>query len=93
MDVAILGAGRGWHLDELERALRARGHRSRVLPISALAASVGGPPGLAAGGQSVQDADAVLPRIIPRGSLEQMVFRVDALHWLESLGPGPSSAR
>jgi RimK family alpha-L-glutamate ligase len=86
MEVAILGAGRGWHLDELERALRARGHRSRVLPISALSARVGERPRLAAGGQEVSDADAVLPRIIPRGSLEQMVFRVDALHWLEGLG-------
>jgi RimK family alpha-L-glutamate ligase len=86
MQVAILGAGRGWHLDELERALQARGHRSRVLPVSALVARVGGQPRLAAGGVGVHDVDAVLPRIMPRGSLEQIVFRVDALHWLEHLG-------
>ncbi|HEX6535759.1 MAG TPA: RimK family alpha-L-glutamate ligase [Gemmatimonadaceae bacterium] len=31
-------------------------------------------------------ADAVLVRIIPAGSLEQIIYRVDALHWLEDLG-------
>jgi len=31
-------------------------------------------------------ADAVLTRIIPAGSLEQIIFRVDTLHWLESSG-------
>jgi RimK family alpha-L-glutamate ligase len=32
------------------------------------------------------DADAVLARIIPTGSLEQIIYRVDALHWLEERG-------
>jgi RimK family alpha-L-glutamate ligase len=32
------------------------------------------------------DADAVLARIIPSGSLEQIIYRVDALHWLEDAG-------
>jgi RimK family alpha-L-glutamate ligase len=31
-------------------------------------------------------ADAVLARIIPSGSLEQIIYRVDALHWLEERG-------
>jgi RimK family alpha-L-glutamate ligase len=35
---------------------------------------------------SLLDADAVLARIIPAGSLEQIIFRVDALHWLEERG-------
>lgn len=30
--------------------------------------------------------DAVLARIIPNGSLEQIIYRVDALHWLENRG-------
>jgi RimK family alpha-L-glutamate ligase len=86
MNVAILGSGRGWHTDELGRALSARGHGSRLLPIQGLVASIGGAPRLAAGGAVLEDLDAVLVRIIPRGSLEQMVFRVDALHWLARLG-------
>jgi ribosomal protein S6--L-glutamate ligase len=38
--------------------------------------------------------DAVLARIIPNGSLEQIIYRVDALHWIEDLGiPVVNSAR
>ena len=29
------------------------------------------------------EADGVLARIIPDGSLEQIIYRVDALHWIE----------
>lgn len=86
MNVAILGSGRGWHTDELTRALTARGHSARLLPIQDLVASIGGAPRLAAHGAALDDLDAVLVRIIPRGSLEQMVFRMDALHWLARLG-------
>jgi RimK family alpha-L-glutamate ligase len=86
MDVAILGAGNGWHVAELERALRGRGHRVHVLRIAALVASVGRGPRLSAGGVSLEGVDAVIQRIIPKGSLEQVVFRIDALHWLERLG-------
>ena len=32
------------------------------------------------------EADAVLARIIPSGSLEQIIYRVDALHWIEERG-------
>jgi RimK family alpha-L-glutamate ligase len=34
----------------------------------------------------ILEADAVLARIIPGGSLEQVIFRVDALHWIEDRG-------
>lgn len=86
MDVAILGAGRGWHVVQLERALETRGHRSRVLPVAALVARIGERARLEAGGVALQEVDVVLQRIFPKGSLEQVVFRVDALHWLERLG-------
>jgi RimK family alpha-L-glutamate ligase len=86
MQVAILGSGRGWHVAELERALAARGHRLRLVPASALLARIGERPRLSAAGVSLDDVDAVVQRIIPKGSLEQIIFRVDALHWLEDLG-------
>jgi len=86
MNVAILSAGRGWHTDELQRAAAARGHRTCLLPIRALTARVGGSPRVAAVGTPLEDCDAVLLRIIPRGSLEQTIFRLDALHRLERLG-------
>ena len=43
---------------------------------------------------SVFSFDAVLARIIPNGSLEQIIYRVDALHWIEDRGiPVINSAR
>lgn len=41
---------------------------------------------LGADGEELLAASAVLARIIPNGSLEQIIFRVDALHWLEDRG-------
>jgi RimK family alpha-L-glutamate ligase len=87
--VAILSARTGWHTDELMRALAARGHSGSVVPYEALIARVashGRPVSLAGGAERLLDADAVLARIIPNGSLEQIIYRVDALHWLEDRG-------
>ncbi len=41
---------------------------------------------LLSGHTSILAADAVLARIVPGGSLEQIIFRVDALHWIEECG-------
>jgi RimK family alpha-L-glutamate ligase len=92
MRVAILSAGAGWQTDELCRALGERGHVGVVLPYEGLVARLDGPgPGGAAASlsserASILDADAVLARLIPAGSLEQIIFRVDALHWIEDRG-------
>jgi len=43
-------------------------------------------PPLRSQGVSLLHADAVLARIIPGGSLEQVIYRVDALHWIEDRG-------
>jgi RimK family alpha-L-glutamate ligase len=86
---AILAAHQGWHTDELRRALAERGHESVVLPYERLVARVGrnpGAAGLTSLAESVDGVDAVLARIIPNGSLEQIIYRVDALHWLEDRG-------
>ncbi|HVH10195.1 MAG TPA: RimK family alpha-L-glutamate ligase [Gemmatimonadales bacterium] len=88
--VAILAARPGWHTDELRRALAERGHEGRVLPYEALVARLGGDGaegvGLRAADEALAQCTAVLARIIPAGSLEQIVFRVDALHALEERG-------
>jgi len=87
MRVAILGANTGWQTDELCRALAERGHAGVVVPYEGLVARLGmGPRSLASEGESILDADAVLARIVPGGSLEQIIFRVDALHWIEERG-------
>jgi len=87
--VAILSARQGWHTDQLCRALAERGHEGRVLPYETLVAHLGGggsAPAMTAGDEDLGACAAVLARIIPAGSLEQIVFRVDALHTLEERG-------
>ena len=87
MRIAILAARQGWHTEELCRALAERGHEGRVLPYEALVARLGGAgPALSASGEDLGGCAAVLARIIPAGSLEQVIFRVDALHTLEERG-------
>jgi RimK family alpha-L-glutamate ligase len=87
--IAILAARQGWHTDELCRALAARGHAGSVLPYEALVArfsGTGGTSGFAAAGEDLGACDAVLARIVPAGSLEQIIFRMDVLHALEERG-------
>ena len=96
MRAVILSARTGWHTDELCRALGERGHVGVVVPYEGLVARLGGVveaglkthrrDGLASADVPIFDADAVLARIIPNGSLEQIIFRVDALHWIEDRG-------
>jgi len=88
MRAVILSARTGWHTDELCRALGERGHVGVVLPYEGLIAQIGGSehPPLRSRDVPILDADVVLARIIPGGSLEQIIFRVDALHWIEDRG-------
>jgi RimK family alpha-L-glutamate ligase len=95
--VGILAATEGWHYGALARAFAALGCDAvrldpqrlvgRVGEISDLAARPGGaaartdaPP------VPLQTLDALLVRVIPPGSLDQIVFRVDALHLLADGG-------
>ena len=88
MRVVILAARPGWHTAELCRALAEQGGTGVVVPYEGLVARLGSEAdtGLRSGATSIDDADAVLPRIIPAGSLEQIIFRVDALHRLDDRG-------
>ena len=85
MHVVVLGKP-GWHADELCRALAERGHAGRVLPYEGSIASLGASSSLSNGSAAILDADAVLARLIPGGSLEQLIYRLDALHWIEEHG-------
>jgi RimK family alpha-L-glutamate ligase len=86
MRVAIVGSTGGWHAERLERALSARGHTCAFAPVTRIVGRIAG--GFAATSRDVAlDAcDVVIVRAIPRGSLEQIVFRVDALHALRAVG-------
>ena len=93
-----MSARTGWHTDELCRALAEHGHAGVVLPYEKLVARFPGglsrqpvglsrePGGLSSDSVPIFEADAVLARIIPGGSLEQVIYRVDALHWIEERG-------
>jgi RimK family alpha-L-glutamate ligase len=86
MRVAILGSTGGWHAERLERALAARGHGCAFAPVTRMVASVDQGVTIAGREVALQECDAVIVRGIPRGSLEQVVYRVDALHALSMLG-------
>ena len=86
MRIAVLAARTGWHTAELQRAATERGHEATILPYEGLVASIGSRPGLRSRTTELDNVDAVLARIIPSGSLEQIIFRVDALHRLEDRG-------
>ncbi len=89
MRIGLLTAhpSRSWHVDDLVRAARELDVEALPIDYRALAAAVGG------GEESIRGADveldrldAVLVRAMPRGSLEQVVFRMDALHRLTEGG-------
>jgi RimK family alpha-L-glutamate ligase len=84
--VVVLASREGWHTRELSRALAERGYQGTIVPYEGLTASIGGRPGLRSRTAELDQADAVIARIIPSGSLEQMIFRLDALHRLEGRG-------
>jgi len=83
---AIVGSGRGWHTIELQRALSERGIHSDLMPITRMQAGVAIQPYLSSRDLDLDSYEAALVRIIPRGSLEQIIFRMDALHLLEERG-------
>ncbi len=80
MRVAILSGGSGWHVGDLERAAAALGHEARAVDFRSVSASV------PAAGDELETFDAVMVRTMPPGSLEQVIFRMDVLHRLQSLG-------
>jgi RimK family alpha-L-glutamate ligase len=84
--IGILSSQRGYHVLALEDSIRRNGCEASFFPIVRLAGRVGGRPALQVRGETLEECDAVLVRTIPAGSLEQIIFRMDALHRLENLG-------
>jgi RimK family alpha-L-glutamate ligase len=84
--VAVLGSTGGWHARRLERALTARDHECAFTPVTRMVGRVDGALGVRSRELALDGCDVVLVRGIPRGSLEQVVFRVDMLHALAAAG-------
>ncbi len=86
MKVAILGQGGGWHTESLRAALAKRGIEADCFSVTRLTARVTGTPRLSAGEAPLDGCDVVFVRAIPTGSLEQVIYRMDALRVLEQSG-------
>jgi RimK family alpha-L-glutamate ligase len=86
MRVAVLGSTGGWHAERLERALTARGHECRFAPVTRVVGRIDGGFEARSRDLALDACDVVIVRAIPRGSLEQVVFRVDVLHALAAAG-------
>jgi RimK family alpha-L-glutamate ligase len=86
MRVAVLGSTGGWHAERLQRALTARGHECSFAPVTRMASRIEGGIAVRSRDVALDACDVVLVRGIPRGSLEQIVFRVDVLHALAAAG-------
>ncbi len=79
MRIAILSFGIGWHVRDLVRAAHQRGHDAVPVDFRKVHAAI--PHSC-----NLDGFDAVLVRTMPPGSLEQVVFRMDVLHQLETKG-------
>src|SRR5947209_11561412 len=80
MRFAILSSGQGWHVSDLERAAGGTGHEAVPVDFRRVGA------GVSAALDPLAGFDAVMVLTMPPGSLEQVVFRMDVLHRLESRG-------
>jgi RimK family alpha-L-glutamate ligase len=84
--VAVLGSTGAWHASRIEHALAGRGHECVFAPVTRMVGRIDGAVRLASREVALDACDVVLVRGLPRGSLEQVVFRVDALHVLAAEG-------
>ncbi len=87
--LVALVSGLGWHVQDLRRAAGNVGVAFDAVPFPRVVGRVGagdGPARVGAVGIDLGVVDGVLVRMMPPGSLEQVVFRMDALHLLERSG-------
>ena len=86
MKIAILGKRQAWYTLALQSAFKVRGIDVPCFPVTGLVGTVGLNPRLRTAGGSLEDYQVVIVRAIPAGSLEQIIYRMDALHRLENAG-------
>ena len=86
MKLAVLASPDSWYSRDLQRAAGNR-HQITILPFSEIQSrlTIDGIQ-VQSGGHDLAHFDAVLVRTMPPGSLEQVVFRMDALARCEALG-------
>ena len=94
MHLAVLASGNSWYLNDLRRAAADR-HRIDQVAFDVLRSDLyGAATQVHCQHRNLAEYSAVLVRTMPPGSLEQVVFRMDALAQLEATGtPVINSAR
>jgi ribosomal protein S6--L-glutamate ligase len=80
MRIAILSAGSGWHVRDLQRGALELGHEAVAVDFRRIAASAGTPTNF------LSSFDGVMVRTMPPGSLEQVIFRMDVLQRIQAEG-------
>ncbi|MDH5476961.1 MAG: RimK family alpha-L-glutamate ligase [Nitrospinota bacterium] len=86
MKVLILRSREGWHIDRLEEALLAAGADVLKGSIDGMTLRLGAGRGLDIEQAPALGVDAVIVRIIPPGSMEALLFRMNALRMARALG-------
>jgi RimK family alpha-L-glutamate ligase len=87
--VAVLGASGSWHSRGLIDRLASRGHDVLAVPATRLVSEIDAQGELhvcGPDGALLDTLDLLIVRGLPRGSLEQVIFRMDALHVLAEHG-------
>ncbi|MFO0944716.1 MAG: RimK family alpha-L-glutamate ligase [Planctomycetota bacterium] len=87
MKLAILGTAGSWHAEQLLHAGQNLGHEMVEVDFKRLTARLSmRESAVGCGEVDLMEFDGVLVRGVPAGTLEQVVFRMDALHRLETAG-------
>jgi len=86
MKIGILGSRGSLYVTALQKALARRGINAPCFPVTRLTARLAAAPRVAVSDDSLDSYDIILIRAIPGGSLEQIIYRMDALHRLENAG-------
>lgn len=82
----VLGAGQGWHSDQLRQAGAQRGCRIDFGSYESLSARLNDSTELSCDAGRLNDYNAIMTRTMPAGTFEQVTFRLAILHAAESLG-------
>lgn len=87
MRIGIFTSGKSdWNVQKLVEEAERREIRCTTFPLSEIVARLSGKPRISCCGYDLEEFDALIVRWVPKGSAEQLIFRMDALHRLENLG-------
>ena len=91
MHIAVLGNPNSWYLADLQRAANENGRQRmnfQALPFSTIQAVIrnNNIGELSSAERAFHEFDCILIRTMPPGSLEQVIFRMNALHLFERSG-------